>query len=360
MKKYLSLLALAAIFSNQINVFSQIPPGYYNGTAGLTGTELRKALHYIISNHSVIQYDNLWQYYTKTDKKPNGKVWDMYSDIPGGNAPYSFVFGSDQCGQYTQEGDCFNREHSFPQSWFNNTTSPVYSDLFQVYPTDGWVNNKRANFPYGDVSNASWTSQNGSKLGSCANPGYSGTVFEPVDSFKGDFARTYFYIAVRYFMQDQTWPGSDMVNKAEPKPWALAVLKAWNILDPVSQKERNRNDSVYKYQHNRNPFIDKPQWVDSVWCGPTAITGQNNSVYKPFIYPNPATGKFLFSYNTEKAEITTVSVFSADGSKVKETMFTPTSGTYNGAIDLAGLAQGIYSITFVSESLWSATRIIVN
>lgn len=349
MKRKIMLSVLFLWITGTPCVFSQIPPGYYNGTEGLIGTQLRSKLQNIISNHTVILYENLWQYFAKTDVKPNGKVWDMYSDIPGGTAPYQFAFGSDQCGQYSAEGDCFNREHSYPQSWFNNIFSPAYSDLFHLYPTDGFVNNKRGNFPYGDVSDAIWTSLNGSKLGNCSDSGYSGTVFEPVDSFKGDFARTFFYIAVRYYMQDQNWPGSDMMNRAEPKAWALAVLKAWHQLDPVSRKERDRNDSVFKYQHNRNPFIDKPQWVDSVWCGPLSVDETNKVYIKPLIYPNPANKKIFFDYYSDAPEQILLSVFSAGGQKIKEMIFMSATGKFTGSVDLSEAVAGVYSVRFVSR-----------
>ena len=153
-------------------LFGQIPPGYYNNAEGLTGTNLQTALHNIIKNHNDISYSALWTAFENTDKKPNGNVWDMYSDVPGGNPPYQFTFFSDQCGNYGQEGDCYNREHSFPRSWFGGEVAPMNTELFQVYPTDGYVNGKRGNYPYGEVGNASWTSQNGSKLGSCSTPGY--------------------------------------------------------------------------------------------------------------------------------------------------------------------------------------------
>jgi len=178
---FLSLLSLCYCFA-------QIPDGYYNNAVGKSGTELRTALYNIVKSHNALDYSALWNAYTLTDKMPSGKVWDMYSDQPGGTAAYYFTFGTNQCGSYTQEGSCYNREHTVPQSWFGDA-SPMKTDLFHVYPTDGWVNNKRGNFPYGEVSSPSWTSTNGSKLGPCSYPGYTSTVFEPIDAYKGDLAR---------------------------------------------------------------------------------------------------------------------------------------------------------------------------
>ncbi|MBL7904220.1 MAG: endonuclease [Bacteroidales bacterium] len=282
--KRLFILALLAI---AVTAKSQPPAGYYDAANGLSGTALQAALHNIIDNHYVQSYNSLHEHFESTDRKPNGTVWDMYSDVPGGNPPYVYNFTSgDQCGSYNGEGDCYNREHSFPKSWFDDM-SPMYSDLFHLYPTDGYVNGRRSNYPYGTVGSASWTSENGCKLGSCNYPGYSGTVFEPIDAYKGDFARTYFYMATRYYNEDNGWPGSDMVNGSQPRPWALALLKEWHLSDPVSQKEIDRNNAVYEIQNNRNPYIDHPEFIAQIWGG---TTGVNDIVYNTdvTVYPNPA------------------------------------------------------------------------
>jgi endonuclease I len=290
--------------------FAQIPLHYYDAAIGLRGDSLKIALHNVIKNHTSVSYPSLWTAYQKTDKKPNGKVWDIYSDNPGGTPPYEFTFITDQCGGYTAEGSCYNREHSFPASWFNDQ-APMYSELFHIYPTDGWVNNKRGNLPYGEVTTPpTWTSLNGSKLGSCSVPGYTGTVFEPINEYKGDLARTYFYMMTRYYGEDAGWPGSDMVTGCMPKPWALQMLYQWHLTDTVSQKELNRNDSIFKIQHNRNPYIDNPTWVAKViGFDPYPVTNvENSELQKEFIiaFPNPASqtlNLYLPPSNTANVEI---------------------------------------------------------
>ena len=245
---------------------AQIPSGYYNPAAGLTGTALQQALHDIIDNHTVVSYDALWTWFKQTDKKANGKVWDMYSDIPGGTPPYEYTFVTNQCGNYTGEGNCYNREHSWPKSWFSDK-SPMISDIFHLYPTDGKVNGMRNDYPYGKVGTATWTSLNGSKLGNCVSPGYTGTVFEPRDEYKGDFARSYFYMETRYYNEDTGWAGSAMTSGSQLLPWAQTQMILWSLQDPVSQKEIDRNDSIYKnIQHNRNPFIDHPEYAALIWA----------------------------------------------------------------------------------------------
>ncbi len=113
----------------------------------------------------------------------------------------------DQGGSAGSEGSGYNREHSWPSSWYGGSGTP-YTDVFMVYPTDNEVNNKRGSYPYGEVNSPTWTSLNGCKLGPCSYPGYSGTVFEPIDEYKGDFARTYFYMTTRYFGEDGSGRGS--------------------------------------------------------------------------------------------------------------------------------------------------------
>ncbi|MBU1009126.1 MAG: endonuclease [Bacteroidetes bacterium] len=290
-----AFLLLTFSISMSVTVVAQIPAGYYQGAEGLSGTQLQEALHNIIKGHTVRSYSQLWTDFKTTDKKANGKVWDMYSDIPGGTPPYEYTFSSDQCGNYSGEGDCYNREHSFPASWFNDQ-SPMYSDLFQLVPTDGYVNNRRSNYPFGEVGVASWTSLNGCLVGSSASVGYSGTVFEPSDAYKGDFARNILYMATRYYTEDGNWPGSPMVDGAEPLPWARKQLLLWHAADPVSEKEIARNDAVYGLQHNRNPYIDRPEFAELIWGDQSGINHIDQYAVKLFVYPNPAGETVSFDY----------------------------------------------------------------
>ncbi len=262
------LLVLFTLFIS-ISFFSlaQAPNGYYDEANGLAGAELKTALSSIIDGHTVISYDGLWTAFKFTDKKPNGKVWDMYSDVPGGTPAYEYTFGSDQCGNYSGEGSCYNGEHSFPKSWFDGG-KPMYSDMFHLVPTDGYVNGQRGNFPFGEVGSATWTSTNGSKKGTSSYPGYSGTVFEPIDEYKGDFARGYFYMATRYESKISGWNSPMLNGTSYPAytEWAVNLLMDWHEQDPVSQKEIDRNNKIYSdYQHNRNPFIDHPEYVNLIW-----------------------------------------------------------------------------------------------
>lgn len=263
----LLLLPLAALAQS---------PGYYDSAYGKTGEELRRALCDIIKGHQVLSYTpGLWNAYYSTDKKPNGKLASIYSDVPGGTPLYEFTIGADQCGGSTPnaEGGCYNREHLWPQSKFGGNY-PMYTDLWIVYPTDSKVNSQRADWPYGTVSNAAWTSRNGSKLGPNTYPGApASTAFEPIDSFKGDIARSYFYITTRYYADSNSFQDWEMAMKSTLRPWAVQMLLAWHHLDPVSTRERERNDAAETLQHNRNPFIDEPRFADCIWTGNCAGLG---------------------------------------------------------------------------------------
>lgn len=237
---------------------------YYESAFKLHGTALRLALHNIIDGHTVVSYSSLYTHYQQTDTKPNSVVWDMYSDKPGGTPAYVYNHNQKNCGNYSKEGDCYNREHSWPQSWFNSLT-PAVSDLFHVYPTDGYVNGKRGNFPYGRVGVATWTSTNGSKVGGSFSPGYTGTVFEPIDAYKGDLARSQMYMSVRYYTEDGGWTTSPATNKSDLLPWYSSQLLQWHLLDTVSTKEIARNNAVFEIQNNRNPFIDHPEFAAEIW-----------------------------------------------------------------------------------------------
>ncbi|MBN2564234.1 MAG: endonuclease, partial [Candidatus Eisenbacteria bacterium] len=153
----------------------------------------------------------------------------------------------------------------WPKSWFGGEVSPMYSDIFILYPADAEVNGQRGNFPYGEVAAPTWTSLNGSRVGACVAPGYTGVVFEPLDEYKGDLARAYFYMSTRYYGEDAAWPGSPMTDGAQLLPWALTMMLAWSAEDPVSVKEIERNSAIYVYQHNRNPFVDHPEYVQLVF-----------------------------------------------------------------------------------------------
>ena len=257
---------------------SGIPPGYYNAATGLNCGPLKTALANIISaNYVQLSYTpGVWNAFQTTDLHRNDAntadiIWDMYSDNPAGAEPYTYTFGTNQCGTYNSEADCYNREHSFPKSWFNDGY-PMYSDINHLFPTDGYVNGRRGNQAYGEVSAPTWTSLNGSKLGPNTYPGFTGVVFEPRNEYKGDLARGQLYMVTRYENLVAGWQGfgnaNDILNGTTYPAldaWYIKLMFKWHLNDPVSTKEINRNNAVYPLQGNRNPFIDHPEYVYQVW-----------------------------------------------------------------------------------------------
>lgn len=242
---------------------------YYQAANGKKGQALKTAMYGIIKTHTNIGYDGLYEAYRATDTRPDGYVRDWYS-----NATY-YTHVKDKAGTYHQEGDCYNREHSVPQSWFQDYehSSIIKADIVHVLPTDGFVNNQRGNYPLAKVGTWTYRSANEySKLGSCATPGYSGRVFEPNDEIKGDMARIYFYMATCYEDVVDDWAGNatasavfDGTTYPAFKTWYLNMLMEWSKNDPVDAVEIARNNAVKLKQGNRNPFVDYPGLEDYIW-----------------------------------------------------------------------------------------------
>lgn len=366
MKKYFLLVSLLLVSY----VYGQAPADYYKNAEGLTGLPLKTALYNIIKGHTTISYDGLYAKYVSTDNFPgNNKVWDMYSMKADGTANYWFTnasSSSDKCGSYSKEGDCYNREHSTPASWFSDA-SPMYSDLFNVYPTDGYVNNRRSNYPMATVGSATWTSSNGSKLGSCGVAGYTGTVFEPIDEYKGDFARTFLYMATRYEDKVANWPSNTPQcaavyagnNGLTFKPWYITMLLAWHALDPVSQKEIDRNNAVYAVQKNRNPYIDHPEWVECIWSScTTGINDSENEGNFVTVYPNPTSGNVTVSYTLPSASVKEIELFTIDGKLLLTNDCADlTENTVN--IATSDIPNGIYFIKIITNRSAITKQLII-
>ena len=278
---YSSIFTVALFTLFAFNAYAQGPNDsgtYYQAADGKKGAELKTALCAIIYSRTERTYKQLWTDFQTTDKKEKGKVWDMYSNLR------EMTFVTDQAGNYKKEGDVYNREHSWPNSWFGGEVQPMYTDLHHLYPTDGFVNNKRSNYAFGETNGESYKSANDfSKLGACTYPGYTGTVFEPNDIYKGDFARTYFYMVTCYEEKLPDWYTNNGVNGSGDtktavlatldgntypglSTWQLEMLMKWSKNDPVSaDKETPRNNAVYTIQNNRNPFIDYPGLEEYIW-----------------------------------------------------------------------------------------------
>ena len=237
-----------------LNAAAEIPSGYYSDLNNKKGEDLKTAIYNTIHSFTRISsYSALPTYFEKTDVYPESRRWwDMYSDIPF----------------YAPSFSGLNREHSFPKSWWGGSTDVgAYVDLNHLYPSEMKANTAKSNYPLGMVDNA--TFDNGVvKVGYPVNGQGGGArfVFEPNDEYKGDFARTYFYMVTCY--QNLTWKYTYMVgNNLYPtlNPWSVDLLLKWHRDDPVSEKEIDRNEAVFAIQNNRNPYIDMPELAEYLW-----------------------------------------------------------------------------------------------
>lgn len=255
MKRLAYLLITVAAVCGKVS--AEAPQGYYRSLQGLTTSDLKTAVYRLIHNFTLVSsYNDLPRYFQRTDVHPNSnRWWDMYSDIP----------------LYAPSFRGLNREHSFPKSWWGGSTSiSAYVDINHLYPSETAANMAKSNYPLGEVDRSQGTKfSNGVSTVGYPVTGQGGGcqwVFEPDDEYKGDFARTYFYMATCY--QDLSWRYTYMVtNGTYPTltGWAINLLLKWHRQDPVSEKEMNRNDEVYAIQNNRNPFIDRPDLAEYIW-----------------------------------------------------------------------------------------------
>ena len=301
--------------------FAQIPSNYYDSANGLSGFTLKTQLKTITSNgHNDQGYGGLYSGYATTyldntsesGYENDGTLLMYYTENPNGTDAYAFTLGTNQCGNYNSEGDCYNREHIVPQGSFGSA-SPMKNDIHHVVPSDGYANGKRGSYPFGTVGSATWTSLNGSKVGSSNVSGYSGTVFEPLDEFKGDIARAILYFVTRYENTVDGYTSFDMFNGTENQAledWALDMLLDWHYnVDPVDQRERDRNDAAYNFQGNANPFVDHPEYANLIW-NPTPDTEAPSNPTN-LIASNPTDNTISLSWtsSTDNIAVTTYDIY---------------------------------------------------
>lgn len=254
--------AIALLFA--LSAIAQEPSGYYNAAEGKSQAALKTALYTIIKSHVALEYYSSSTSFRSTDwhpatsTYPNGYFWDMYSSTK----------------RVSWSG--MNREHNMPKSWFGiasgaENSAPIGCDLHNLYPSDAAANSAKSNYPLGIVG-ANPTYNNGVvKVGKSSFPGYSGTVFEPANEYKGDFARDYMYMVTCYEDYANVWQsiGTSSMLQRNTYPvfnsYSVNLLLKWNTDDPVSEKEIIRNNAVYQLQNNRNPFIDHPELAEFLW-----------------------------------------------------------------------------------------------
>ena len=254
-----------------LTAWADIPAGYYTNANGKSDEQLMAALEGIIYTHTQLDYNELWDCYVTTDMGNDGYYIDMYSTCKYNHSSY-------HVGTASYVGQGLNREHSFPKSWFGGEVYPMYTDLMMIIPTDGFVNQRRSNYPYGVCNGTDAVTYTNEelgvtmlgKLGKSTYNGYSAKVFEPDDEYKGDFARIYFYMVTCYKSDVANWPGCDQLDYLDNNykafsNWSIQMLMEWHRADPVSAKELKRNEGVYVKQGNRNPYVDHPELAEYIW-----------------------------------------------------------------------------------------------
>lgn len=287
MKKTTCLLRYGILFlllTVSSLICAQIPAGYYYQAHGKTGAELKTALHNIIKEASMLKYGSgegaTWEGFFYTDQNPDGSVFDMYSNETRYFNGFNGIDG-------------MHIEHSLPNSWWGGIKNNAYKDLYHLYPADATMNMSKSNNPLGEVSGTPIRDNGLSKMGKNGfGNTYTGNCFEPADIYKGDFARSYFYIATAYEDYASLWNSPMMQNNTWPvwQSWALQLLMEWNKNDLKSTREEERAEAVYKIQGNRNPFIDYPDLVDYIWGDKTST---------PYPFPDE-TEPFLISPRNNK------------------------------------------------------------
>ena len=253
-----SLILCIAIFITS-TIFAAVPSGYYYFAQNKKKAELKTALHDHGGALKLLDYGGgpgyTWEGFYSTDRNADGSVIDMYSNTVRFFNGYSAIKD-------------MNIEHSLPKSWWGASNVNAYRDLFHLYPADGLTNITKSNLPLGEVSGIPTLDNSKSKIGlNGFESAYTDNCFEPADEFKGDFARSYFYISTIYEDFAPLWQSPMMNNNTYPvwKPWAIDLLLKWNKEDPVSPKELARIEAVYNIQGNRNPFIDYPDLANYIW-----------------------------------------------------------------------------------------------
>ena len=400
-----SLYTITFIFLLGVLKINASPGTYYNGIdSNQTCSNLKTALMNLISNDHHLNYGDIDDYYNRTDLKPaefpftGSIVVERYcSEIPTGldscNFRYndmtpgvrSFCFTGGTAAAYCI---CFAKEHVFPSSWFDDSTL-MRTDMHYLWPADSKANNDKSNFPLGYVRpTATSTSYNGTKVGrsdAARNYGYIGAkdtlvsnnnniynkVFEPIDSFKGDFARAYLYVATRYGNRIGNWENLDPIGSmvisntsyTGLEPWILQLCVQWHKQDPPSAFEIKRNDSVFAIQGNRNPYIDFPAWVEKAYglngsgiCLPTAI--RTNKTLEFTTFPNPAnnTINIQFSGSTISDKNAVIEINDLIGQAILQQNIVLNKETES--VDISNLAKGIYLLNIKNAGQNNVVRFI--
>ena len=318
---------LVAVFILLCFILSAQPEGYYDKAEGLTGEELREALHEIIKDHFEYSYADLRDFILKdTDEDPDNSnnVILIYSGISRDKADFGGNVGE------------WNREHTWAKSHGDFGNIPAEgTDAHHIRPADVQINSTRGNFDF-DIG--------GSPVSNCPGCKVDSDSFEPRNAVKGDVARMIFYMATRYMGNGELLLNViDEVNTApQPDHGKLSTLLDWHAQDPPDDFEMNRNEVVYDYQENRNPFIDHPEYVEEIWGEPTGIDDKNEMFVS--VFPNPV--QKVLNINTNINTINTYSIIGMDGRLIETGLIRNNNKT----ISFSEKLPGLYLLFLQSEN----------
>lgn len=348
MKK--TLLINWIFFLFPVFVLAQIPTGYYDSAIGKKQAELKTALHLIVKNATPPSYGSgagsTWAAFAKTDVRPeDGTVWDMYSS-------YHVAFNG------TSAASGCNIEHSLANSWWGGTKNQTYNDLFNLNPSNSSANSSKGSWPIAVVDGTTTYSNGVIKVGkSSSRPGGTIDAWEPADEYKGDFARSYMYMVTAYEDFSTKWTGNSvnqLDNNTYPvfEQWTVDLFLKWCAQDPVSQKEIDRNNEIYKIQGNRNPYIDYPLMAEYVWGKLISVPfTPNGNVSIPYLI-SPTTGSTVDFGKVVYQQTDTASVY-IKASNLKGDLLLALSGT-----DAADFS--LQSTTVSKASAEAGYKLIIN
>ena len=343
---------------------TNIPQSYYDQANNLSGDDLKEALHQIISNHVIFPYTSnstdTWDILQESDQDPNENN-NMILVYTGRSQDKGYRDGSGNYSQYENgngtQSNSWNREHIWPKSHgFPDEDDNAYSDVHNLKPCDRSVNSSRGtkDFDFGGNQH--------SEASDCLTDSDS---WEPPDYVKGDIARILFYMVVRYDpgvdhenntfdleLVDYTTP-----NNTEPILGKLSSLLDWHLSDPVDDFEINRNEIIFGFQENRNPFIDHPNLVNYLWGDNVGLVWNENlnvpenEIIKTIIYPNPSSGIVNFSTDMED-EI--IEIFNLNGQNILNKIIDSSN-----SVEL-DLPSGIYFLRSHTKSGIYNSKLIIN
>jgi endonuclease I len=358
MNRLLAFLSL--IFLSSIAV-CQAPENYYQGTETLSGEELKAALYNIIKGHTEYPYTasstDTWDIIKETDVDSTDAtlVIGIYSD-----------FRMDAQAEYNS-GQGWTREHVWAKSRGDfGTDKGAGTDLHHLRAEDNSTNTARnnRNFSTGSIQYVDQSGQYNGATGS-----YTSTtewVWEPRDEVKGDVARMMFYMATRYEGENGE-PDLELTDELlsntdnRPKHCCLTRLLAWHKADPVDNFERRRNNIIYSYQNNRNPFIDHPEFIGFIWGGeepePTGIFDLPQTVLVK-LYPNPlSAGQRLRVENIQPGEYQIIILdLKGQGQQVATNSQHLEKHLNN---QIQDLSSGVYAITVVSDQAYQVIKLAI-